>query len=192
MPSDQIDRLPAIEYENDEDELVCGRFPHLDVCACDISCNIALKEINLFQVYPGIYMGPYQSSFKTADLIEKGVTHILNASCKEYTKRSKYFKYLDINVQDEVGENAQKYFRITNRFIDEGIKNGAILIHSVQGKSRAPAFILSYLIQKEKMKLKDGLALLREYVNEVEPNESFMQQLADYDLEILSKNAFGK
>jgi hypothetical protein len=42
------------------------------------------------------------------------------------------------------------------------------------------------------MKLKDGLALLREYVNEVEPNESFMQQLADYDLDILSKNAFGK
>lgn len=42
------------------------------------------------------------------------------------------------------------------------------------------------------MKLKDGLALLREYVNEVEPNESFMQQLADYDLDQLSKNAFGK
>ena len=42
------------------------------------------------------------------------------------------------------------------------------------------------------MKLKDGLALLREYVNEVEPNESFMQQLADYDLDLLSKNKFGK
>ena len=54
-----VDRLPAIEYENDEDELICGRFPHLDVCACDISCQIALKEINLFQVYPGIYMGPF-------------------------------------------------------------------------------------------------------------------------------------
>ena len=37
------------------------------------------------------------------------------------------------------------------------------------------------------MKLKDGLALLRQYVNEVEPNETFMQQLAEYDLEILSK-----
>ena len=42
------------------------------------------------------------------------------------------------------------------------------------------------------MKLKDGLALLREYVNEVEPNESFLQQLADYDLDLLSKNRFGK
>ena len=35
-------------------------------------------------------------------------------------------------------------------------------------------FILAYLIFREKMKLKDGLAVLREYVNEVEPNESFM------------------
>ena len=76
-------------------------------------------------------MGPYQSAFKTQDLIEKGVTHILNASCKEYTKRSKYFKYLDVAVQDEVGENAQKFFRITSRFIDDAIKNGAILVHSV-------------------------------------------------------------
>ena len=62
----------------------------------------------------------------------------------------------------------------------------------MQGKSRAPTFILAFLIYVEKMKLKDGLALLREYVNEVEPNESFMQQLADYDLDQLSKNAFGK
>ena len=100
------ERMPAVEYENDEDELICARFPHLDVCACDISCELALKEINLFQVYPGIYMGPFQAAFKTKDLIEKGVTHILNVSCKEYTKRPKYIKYLDIPVQDEVGENA--------------------------------------------------------------------------------------
>ena len=120
-------------------------------------------------------MGPYQAAFKTQDLISKGVTHILNVSCKEYTKRNKYFKYLDINVVDQVGENAQKYFRISNRFIDEGARSGGILVHSVQGKSRAATFILAYLINKEKMKLRDGLSLLREYVNEVEPNESFMQ-----------------
>ena len=167
-------RMNQIEYENDEDEVVCGRFPHLDVCACDISCQIALKEINIFEVYPGIYMGPYQSAFKTQELIEKGITHILNVSCKEYTKRQKYFKYLDVFVQDEVGENAQKYFRITNRFVDEGRKQGGILVHSVQGKSRAPAFILAYMIYFDKIKLKDGLAMLREFVNEVEPNESFM------------------
>ena len=137
-------------------------------------------------------MGPFQTAFKTKELIDKGVTHILNASCREYTKRSKYFKYLDIPLLDEVGDSAEKYFRITNRFIEEGIQTGGVLVQSVQGKSRAPTFILAYLINKEKMKLKDGLVLLREYVAEVEPNESFLQQLADYDLQQLSKSQFGE
>ena len=97
---------PVVQYEGDEEDIVCGRFPHLSICACEINSAVALKEINLFQVYPGIYMGPFQAAFKTKELIEKGVTHILNCSTKEYTKRSKYFKYLDIPVQDEVGENA--------------------------------------------------------------------------------------
>ena len=124
-----------------------------------------------------------------------GVTHILNATCREYTKRSKYFKYLDIHIYDTHSEDAKKNFRITNRFIDEArnpspgtttATDCKILVHSVQGKSRAATFILAYLIGHEKMKLKEGLALLRQFVPEVEPNETFMQQLAEYDLEILS------
>ncbi len=55
------------------------------------------------------------------------------------------------------------------------------------GKSRSPTFILAYLIGVEQIKLKDGLNLLREFVPEVEPNDSFMAQLQEYDLEILSK-----
>ena len=46
-------------YAGEEEEVVCGRFPHMDVCACDIQCSIALKEINLFEVHDGIIMGPY-------------------------------------------------------------------------------------------------------------------------------------
>lgn len=161
----------------------------MEVCACDIQCQIALREINLFEVYPGIVMGPYQAAFKTKQLIEMGVTHILNVTCREYTRREKYFKYLDINLYDTHSEDAKKHFRITNRFIDEARHSGndsKILVHSVQGKSRAATFILAYLIGREKLKLKEGLALLRQFVPEVEPNETFMQQLAEYDLEILS------
>ena len=107
-----------------------------------------------------------------------GVTHILNVTCREYTKREKYFKYLDIAIYDTHSEDAKKHFRITNRFIEDARKAGReskILIHSVQGKSRAATFILAYLIGREKLKLKEGLALLRQFVPEVEPNETFMQ-----------------
>ena len=147
----------------------------MDACACDIQCQIALREINLFEVYPGIVMGPYQSAFKTKQLIEMGVTHILNLTCREYTKRERYFTYLDVMIYDTHSEDSKKHFRITNRFIDDARKNGRVLVHSVQGKSRAATFILAYLIGKEKLKLKEGLALLRQFVPEVEPNETFMQ-----------------
>ena len=133
------------------------------------------EEINLFEVYPGIVMGPYQSAFKTKQLLEMGVTHVLNLTCREYTKRDKYFTYLDVMIYDIHSEDAKKHFRITNRFIDDARRSGRVLVHSVQGKSRAATFILAYLIGKEKLKLKEGLALLRQFVPEVEPNETFMQ-----------------
>ena len=68
-------------------------------------------------------MGPYQAAFKTKQLLELGVTHIVNATCREYTKREKHFKYLDIQIYDTHAEDAKKHFRITNRFIDEARKN---------------------------------------------------------------------
>ena len=134
-------------------------------------------------------MGPFQSAFKTSELIDAGVTHILNVTCKAYTKRDRYFKYLDLQLYDEPQENAKKYFRITNRFINEALNSGGkILIHSIEGKSRCATFILAYLINIEGVKLREGLQLLRQYVGEVEPNEGFMQQLAGYDLELLQAN----
>lgn len=132
-------------------------------------------------------MGPFQTAFKTKELLENNVTHILNLSTREFTKR-KFFKYLDINIYDNQSEDARKYFRITNRFIKKAREEGGkVLVSCVAGKSRSPTFILAYLIGIERIKLKDGLALLRQYVPEVEPNDAFMQQLQEYDLEILSK-----
>ena len=84
----------------------------------------------------------------------------MNATCREYMKRRRYFKYLDVQIYDTHNEDSKKHYRITSRFIDDGRKQGKVLVHSVQGKSRAATFILAYLIGKEKIKLKDGLALL--------------------------------
>lgn len=39
----------------------------------------------------------------------------------EYTKRTKYFKYLNIDVHNTSDEDVKKHFRISNRFIREVI-----------------------------------------------------------------------
>lgn len=48
-----------------EEQSACGRFPHMAICACEIDCSIAIKQISLFEVYNGIFMGPFQAAFKT-------------------------------------------------------------------------------------------------------------------------------
>lgn len=37
----------------------------------------------------------------------------------EFTKRTKYFKYLDLEVHNIADEDIKKHFRISNRFIRE-------------------------------------------------------------------------
>ena len=68
----------------------------MDFCACDLNWQEAKVNLRLIEVYSGIFMGPFQSAFMTGDLIDAGVTHILNVTCKAYTKREKFFKYLDL------------------------------------------------------------------------------------------------
>jgi protein-tyrosine phosphatase len=97
-------------------------------------------------------MGPFQSAFKTQELIDLGITHILNVTCKAYTPRSKFFQYHNLQILDEKTEDAKKNFRATNRFIQEALDSGGkVLVQSVEGRSRAPTFILAYMINKDRI-----------------------------------------
>lgn len=119
---------------------------------------------------------------------------MLNLSSNEYTKRTKYFKYLTIDIFDSNDEDIKKHFRITNRFISEALKNnGKVLIHGINGKSRAMAFSLAYLINVAKIPMKNGLELLMSSINEKpEINHYFMKQLEQYDLENLANVSLKK
>ena len=60
-----------------------------------------------------------------------GITHILNVTSKEYTKREQYFEYLNIDLHYNTEEDAKKFFRLSNRFIKNAIKEGGrVFIHS--------------------------------------------------------------
>ena len=48
-----------VTYSGEEENVICGRFPHIDYCACDVDCQEAIRDISLFEVYNGIYMGPF-------------------------------------------------------------------------------------------------------------------------------------
>ena len=123
-------------YSGEEDHIFCGRFPHLSDCGCKYPCSLLLPKIHPIQIDDNIYVGPLEAVLKTKELIFLKIKYILNLSCVSYNKRIKYFKYYDIFINDNHTENAIKYFKITNRFIDDAINSGGkILIHSENGIS---------------------------------------------------------
>jgi hypothetical protein len=68
-------------------------------------------------VIEGVYLCGFAAGLATKFLLAKGITHILNVTATEYTKRTKYFKYLTLDVFNNSDEDIKKHFRITNRFI---------------------------------------------------------------------------
>lgn len=172
------------QYNNEEDEIVCGRFPHLNYCGCTIPCSLIMNKIEPIEIIENLYSGPIECAFKTKELLGLKITHILNLSCTEYYKRNKYFKYMNIFINDNHTENAIKYFKITNRFIHDVLTSGKkILIHSVNGKSRNWVFIIAYLIGRKGMKFHDAIEIVREKFPKIESNDNFYTQLKHYDLE---------
>ena len=92
------------------------RFPHLDFQPEQHQFN---PDSSPICILPNLYIGDFNAGLATKKLLALGITHILNVTATEYTKRTKYFKYLTIDVYDKSDEDIKKHFRITNRFIHD-------------------------------------------------------------------------
>ena len=172
-------------YNGEEDHIFCGRFPHLPDCGCKYPCSLVLPKIHPIEVIDNIYCGPLEAAIKTKELLHLKINFILNLSCVAYNKRTKYFKYYDIFINDNHTENAIKYFKITNRFIDDAVSSGGkILIHSENGISRCWVFLMAYLIGRKHMTFNVAYDLVRSKFSHVEPNDNFLTQLKHYDLKV--------
>lgn len=173
------------QYTGEEDCIFCGRFPKQKYCGCSVPCALVVSKIEPVEVIKDkLYTGPIEAAYKTKELLSMQITHILNLSCMEYYKRNKYFKYLDIFINDTHTENAIKFFKITNRFIADALGMGKkVLVHSVNGKGRCWVFIIAYLIGREKRKFHEAIEYVRELFPKIELNDNFYTQLKHYDLE---------
>ena len=106
-----------------------------------------MNAIDPVKILENLFIGPLETAFQIKKLLALGITHIINASTSEYTKRVKYFKFLTIDVYDNNEEDIKKYFRMTNRFISSAIhEGGKVLIHDKDCTSPAISIALAYFI----------------------------------------------
>ncbi|XP_075154621.1 dual specificity protein phosphatase 13B isoform X8 [Haematobia irritans] len=169
----------------------------------------ALHEVDCDEVYPGIYIGDAASAKNKTFLRMKGITHVLNAAegCRygqvdtghsyyrdmpsiRRNNKDTYFRYMGFPMVDAPTTDISRYFYVAAKFIDSAISSGGkVLVHCLVGMSRSATCVLAYLMICRKMSAVDAIRKVRMH-RDIHPNDGFLQQLADLDMELKRKNLY--
>ncbi|XP_039958896.1 dual specificity phosphatase 29 isoform X1 [Bactrocera neohumeralis] len=163
----------------------------------------ALHDVDCDEVYPGIYIGDVAAAKNKSFLRMMGITHVLNAAegCRygqvdtghsyyrdmpsiRRNNKDTIFRYMGFPMVDAPTTDISRYFYVAAKFIDSAISSGGkILVHCLVGMSRSATCVLAYLMICRKMTASDAIRKVR-MRREIRPNEGFLQQLADLDMEL--------
>lgn len=134
----------------------------------------------------GLYLGGKELSLDKATMKEKGVTHILNVTVECRNHFPDEFTYLQLPIEDSKETSLDKVLPKGIAFI-QSAAGSTILVHCTVGMSRSAAMVLAYLMVVKKMRLKEGMQLLKSHRPITSPNIGFLAQLID-----MEKSIFGE
>ena len=155
------------------------------------------NKSSLSKITENIYTSGYLVAKDIPFLLKNNFTHVINCSrgssmettndessdANNYDK-SPSIKYLPIFLRDDPGADIIICFFQTIDFIEskeESNKPKKILIHCIEGISRAPALIAGYLMWKQNLRTENAIAIVKSQRNSVDINLGFIIQLHKWE-----------
>ena len=155
------------------------------------------NKSNLSKITDHIYTSGYLIAKDIPFLLKNNFTHVINCSrgssmetsndevrdTNNYNK-SPSIKYLPIFLRDDPGADLIKCFFQTIDFIEneeESNKTKKILIHCIEGISRAPALIAGYLMWKQNIKTENAIEFIKSKRKCIDINLGFIIQLHKWE-----------
>ena len=150
------------------------------------------NRASISKITDNIYTSGYLVAKDIPFLIKNNFTHVINCSRgssmetpnDEIIKSQNYekspcIKYLPIFLRDDPGADIIQCFFQAIDFIesDNNKANKKILIHCIEGISRAPAIIAGYLIWKNNLTTEKAIELIKYKRNCIDINLGFIIQL---------------
>lgn len=141
------------------------------------------------EIIPGLYLGPYSTANRSqlAHLQELGITHIV---CVKHPGKDafiranfpEHFRYLVLDIADNLLENIIKFFQPVKIFLDECLSSGGkALVHGNTGISRSAALVIAYIMEKYASSYIDAFHYVQRKRFCINPNEGFTRQLMEYE-----------
>lgn len=148
------------------------------------------QEYDVIETYPceilpgTIYIGNREQASSNIIHKELKVRAHINLSTEDdkfFTEEDKD-SYLQIPIEDSVGEDFTEHIESIIQFIDEHRKkNNTILIWSTNGISRSAAACITYLMYYYKWSLRDAWRHIISCKFTIRPNRGLVKQLADFE-----------
>ena len=98
-------------------------------------------------------------------------------------------KYLRVPVDDSEDGHwpMLPYFEATNSFIEEALASDkCVLVHCLAGVSRSPTIVIAYLMGCKGLCLAQAMSLVQAKRGIIQPNKYFMEQLQQYEQQLLT------
>ncbi|XP_076044043.1 dual specificity phosphatase 29-like isoform X4 [Oratosquilla oratoria] len=113
------------------------------------------------EVYPQLYVGDCDAAMNKQYLLRHGITHIVNAAG-------------NLKGGPAAVRTGPDFYKVLQ---------SKVLVHCRQGRSRSASIAIAFLMLHRGMTAARSLRILRES-RAVRPNNGFLQQLADLDLQL--------
>ena len=127
-----------------------------------LGLNKVKKHKNYSEVLPWLLLGSKEATENPRDLIQNGVTHVLNVTKEVKLIDPSQFVVKQVPIRDKSDEPIEVFFDEFISFIDRVEKcKGKILVHCTAGVSRAPSAVIVYLMAKKNFHLVDALNYLQ-------------------------------
>ncbi|GLE05732.1 hypothetical protein PINS_up014780 [Pythium insidiosum] len=140
-------------------------------------------------VLPSLLLGDERNAAAFEELHALGVTHICNLDFAARNYFEGKFVYIKLSLVDRADERlTSQLFAGVNQFLEacEAV-GGRALVHCAAGHALAPAFVVAFLVAKKQFSLDDALALVRSKRPGVAIHASFLEQLRQFEAEVLAQ-----
>jgi protein-tyrosine phosphatase len=150
-------------------------------------------------VFNGIYISDILGAQNTTWVQNSGFTGIIDLSNSPHLmKFDKHVSVLRVAVDDTPTSDIKRHFSKCVQFIESQLsdtKNASkktrknkILVFCRGGISRSSTVIISYLMKAFCMTVEEALSFLKKRRALVQPNNGFLQQLKEYEIELRAQS----
>jgi len=143
------------------------------------------------EIIPGLFLG--EGPINAMRLKKIGAVRVLEVggdrnilvtdNCRNPFKDDG-LKFMSVKIEDSESAPILCHFEECAKFIERGLKHGAVYVYSPCGTSRAASIVAAFLMLRKGM---SGVAALRSiHIRKpIRPNDGFLRQLAQLEADIL-------